>query len=66
MFNKLKLYWKLRVKHMDVSDYHIEEHRKRGMKIGGGHVIFSQMTLLPSRFWLQSGIIAPLRTGLIV
>lgn len=41
MFRKLKLFWKFRVMHMDVSDYHIEEHRKKGMKIGGACHFFA-------------------------
>ena len=41
MFGKLKMLWKLRVRNMGVSDFHIEEHRKRGMKIGRGCHFFA-------------------------
>lgn len=51
MFRKLKILWNLRVRNMNISDFHIEEHRKRGMKIGGD-VIFSQMILPQNPFLL--------------
>ena len=42
MLSRIKMWWKLRVKHMDVSDYYIEEHRKRGMIIGEGCHFFAE------------------------